>query len=63
MCGSELRTKAPYPGNMLGVIWDMPDGKLRFEGEREGFTVKIDGRLALHRQRLEHARGIALRAR
>jgi hypothetical protein len=41
-------------GRDLTIIWDRPDGNVRYPGYPEGFSLYLDGALAFTRERLEH---------
>ena len=41
-----------YHGHDLTVIWDRPDGEVRYRGYPEGFSLYIDGKLAFTRPTL-----------
>jgi hypothetical protein len=43
-----------YQGHDLTIVWDRPDGAVRYSGYPEGFSLYIDGALAFTRPELEH---------
>ncbi|HVO24401.1 MAG TPA: hypothetical protein VMW56_12315 [Candidatus Margulisiibacteriota bacterium] len=43
-----------YHGKDLTILWDQPDGQVRYSGYPEGFSLYIDGKLAFTRDRLGH---------
>jgi len=43
-----------YHGKDLTIAWDEPDGKVRYTGYPEGFSLYIDGKLAFTRDHLGH---------
>lgn len=43
-----------HRGRDLTIVWDRPDGNVRYEGYPEGFSLYVDGRQAFRRDRLEH---------
>ncbi len=43
-----------YRGHDLTILWDQPDGKVRYAGYPEGFSLYIDGKAAFTRAGLEH---------
>jgi len=43
-----------YRGHDLTIIWDRPDGHVRYRGYPEGFSLYIDGQLAFTRPTLAH---------
>ncbi|MEO8601561.1 MAG: hypothetical protein ABI629_03185 [bacterium] len=43
-----------YRGHDLTIIWDRPDGDVRYRGYPEGFSLYIDGQLAFTRPDLAH---------
>jgi len=43
-----------YHDHDLSIVWDRPDGQVRYSGYPEGFSLYIDGKLAFTRQELEH---------
>jgi hypothetical protein len=43
-----------HRGHDLTVVWDRPDGRLRYEGYPEGFSLYIDDQLAFTRSTLDH---------
>lgn len=50
-----LMDRLRYRGHDLTIVWDRPgDGKVRYEGYPEGFSLYIDGVLAFTRPQLEH---------
>jgi hypothetical protein len=42
-----------YRGRDLTIAWDRPDGKVRYAGIAEGFSLSIDGRQVFRRDALE----------
>jgi hypothetical protein len=49
-----LLDRLRYRGHDLTIAWDRPDGKVRYEGIPEGFSLRIDGKQAFSRSNLEH---------
>jgi hypothetical protein len=43
-----------YHGHDLTILWDRPDGQVRYDGYPEGFSLYIDGALAFTRPNLAH---------
>jgi hypothetical protein len=43
-----------YRGHDLTIIWDRPDGEVRYDGYPEGFSLYIDGALAFTEPSLGH---------
>jgi len=43
-----------HRGRDLTVIWDAPDGRVRYDDYPEGFSLYIDGKQAFHRDALAH---------
>ncbi|MDX2170717.1 MAG: hypothetical protein SF182_26840 [Deltaproteobacteria bacterium] len=43
-----------YRGHDLTIIWDRPDGDVRYQGRPEGFSLYIDDQLAFTRPDLAH---------
>ncbi len=43
-----------YRGHDLTIVWDRPDGAVRYDGYPEGFTLAIDGRIAFTEPALAH---------
>jgi hypothetical protein len=43
-----------YHDKDLSVVWDQPDGKARYRGYPEGFSLYINGQLAFTRDHLSH---------
>ena len=43
-----------YRGHDLTIVWDRPDGQVRYPGYPEGFSLYIDGALAFTRPDLGH---------
>ncbi len=43
-----------YRGHDLTIVWDRPDGQVRYGGYPEGFSLYIDGALAFTRADLGH---------
>jgi len=43
-----------YHGRDLTIVWDRPDGQLRYSGYPEGFSLYIDGRRIFTRTYLGH---------
>lgn len=43
-----------YKGHDLTIVWDRPDGNVRYRGYPEGFSVYVDGRHAATRSKLDH---------
>jgi hypothetical protein len=42
-----------HRGHDLTIVWDRPDGKVRYEGFPEGFSLYVDGKLAFTRPTLD----------
>jgi len=42
-----------YRDHDLTIIWDRPDGQVRYQGYPEGFSLYVDGKLAFTRPQLE----------
>jgi hypothetical protein len=49
-----LLDRLRYHGKDLTIIWDRPDGQVRYAGRPEGFSLYIDGQLAFTRGHLGH---------
>jgi hypothetical protein len=49
-----LLDRLRYRGQDLTIVWDEPDGNVRYQGIPEGFSLYIDGKLAFTRQGLGH---------
>lgn len=43
-----------YRDHDLTIVWDEPDGNVRYDGLPEGFSLYLDGNLAFTRQQLGH---------
>jgi hypothetical protein len=43
-----------YRDHDLTIVWDRPDGRVRYEGFPEGFSLYIDNQLAFTRPGLAH---------
>ena len=43
-----------YRDHDLTILWDKPDGQVRYNGYPEGFSLYIDGKLAFTRNQLGH---------
>jgi hypothetical protein len=43
-----------YHGHDLTIVWDQPDGNIRYPGHPEGFSLYIDGALAFTQPALGH---------
>jgi len=43
-----------HRGHDLTILWDQPDGNVRYNGFPEGFSLYIDGKQAFTRPQLEH---------
>ena len=43
-----------YHGHDLTIVWDRPDGQVRYTGYPEGFSLYIDGRARVHAPRPRH---------
>ncbi len=43
-----------YRGKDLRIVWDRPDGKVRYDGIPEGFSLFIDGQQAFTQPTLDH---------
>jgi hypothetical protein len=43
-----------YRGHDLTVVWDRPDGQVRYDGYPEGFSLYIDGQPAFTQPTLGH---------
>ncbi len=43
-----------YRGHDLTIVWDRPDGQVRYEGYPEGFSLHIDGTAAFTHPTLAH---------
>ena len=43
-----------YRGHDLTVVWDRPDGQVRYDGYPEGFSLYVDGQQAFTRPTLGH---------
>ena len=44
-----LLDRLRYRGHDLTIVWDRPDGQVRYDGYPEGFSLYIDGALAFTR--------------
>jgi hypothetical protein len=42
-----------HRGRDLTIVWDRPDGQVRYEGFPEGFSLYVDGKLAFTRPTLD----------
>jgi len=49
-----LLDRLRYHGKDLTIVWDQPDGTVRYAGHPEGFSLYLDGKLAFTRDRLGH---------
>jgi mannosylglycerate hydrolase MGH1-like protein len=49
-----LLDRLRYQGKDLTVVWDQPDGQVRYAGYPEGFSLYIDGKPAFTRDHLGH---------
>ena len=49
-----LLDRLRHRGRDLTILWDRPDGNLRYEGEAEGFSLYVDGERVLHQEELQH---------
>jgi hypothetical protein len=49
-----LLDRLRYHGKDLTIIWDKPDGSVRYNGYPEGFSLYIDGKQAFTRDRIGH---------
>jgi hypothetical protein len=49
-----LLDRLRYHGHDLTIVWDRPDGKVRYSAFPEGFSLYIDGKQAFTRPTLEH---------
>jgi hypothetical protein len=49
-----LLDRLRYHGTDLTIVWDQPDGRVRYRGYPEGFSLYIDGKLAFTRDHLGH---------
>jgi len=43
-----------YRGHDLTIVWDQPDGHVRYDHYPEGFSLYVDGKQAFTRERLAH---------
>ncbi len=43
-----------YQGKSLTIVWDLPDGRPRYRGLPEGFSLFVDGKAAFTRPELGH---------
>jgi len=43
-----------YRDHDLTIVWDQPDGEVRYAGIPEGFSLYIDGKVAFTRDQLGH---------
>jgi hypothetical protein len=43
-----------YRGHDLTIIWDHPDGEVRYAGQPEGFSLAVDGKRVFTRPQLGH---------
>jgi hypothetical protein len=43
-----------YHDNDLTIVWDRPDGQVRYRGYPEGFSLYVNGQLAFTRDHLSH---------
>jgi hypothetical protein len=48
-----LLDRLRYRGHDLRILWDRPDGQVRYDGYPEGFSLYIDGKLAFTRPTLD----------
>lgn len=51
-----LLDRLRYRGHELTIAWDRPDGRVRYDGIPEGFSLYIDGKLAFTRATLGDVR-------
>jgi hypothetical protein len=49
-----LLDRLRYRDHDLTIVWDQPDGQVRYSGYPEGFSLYIDGKLAFTRNQLGH---------
>jgi hypothetical protein len=49
-----LLDRVRYHGEDLTIVWDQPDGQVRYNGRPEGFSLYIDGKRAFTRDHLGH---------
>jgi hypothetical protein len=49
-----LLDRLRYRGHDLTIVWDRPDGTVRYDGYPEGFSLYIDGAVAFTRPELDH---------
>jgi hypothetical protein len=49
-----LLDRLRYRGQDLTIVWDRPDGQVRYTGYPEGFSLYVDGQLAFTRPQLDH---------
>ena len=49
-----LLDRLRYKGKDLTIVWDRPDGEVRYAGYPEGFSLYVDGNLAYTRSELGH---------
>jgi hypothetical protein len=51
-----LLDRLRYRDRDLTIVWDRPDGQVRYPGLPEGFSLLIDGEMAFTRPSLDHVR-------
>jgi hypothetical protein len=51
-----LLDRLRYRDHDLTIVWDRPDGQVRYSGLPEGFSLLIDGQIAFTRPSLDHLR-------
>jgi hypothetical protein len=49
-----LLDRLRYRHHDLSIVWDQPDGQVRYSGYPEGFSLVIDGKVAFTRPQLGH---------
>jgi hypothetical protein len=49
-----LLDRLRYRGHDLTIVWDQPDGQIRYAGYPEGFSLYVDGKVAFTRNQLGH---------
>jgi hypothetical protein len=49
-----LLDRLRYHGKDLTIMWDLPDGQVRYSGYPEGFSLYVDGKRAFTRDHLSH---------
>jgi hypothetical protein len=49
-----LLDRLRYQGKDLTIVWDRPDGDVRYHGYPEGFSLYVDGKQAFTRPQLGH---------